>query len=266
MLRSAAGSLDPVGGPLHYRWIDTDYGGTYPHTLDSPPSKEQDTAPDLLNLPAIGTWKCRTCVGVYMEISATLCFVAHINAAHTRPHWHRSEAAEDPYTNRLVTQAEGAYVREEVARRLDEESYRSDWPTLDKGMRVWLVCPMLRYYGQALSGTYIVEGIRNFLRQRENRFADSTVVDKLSEGFVVTFSTDRLEVFPMQDPDDGKPLLPDDGVHYVAHRYDGDQPPRWFINIGALWQQKKLASGSEHVLEEGGDGIRWEQRRRRWSV
>jgi hypothetical protein len=261
--------LRSVAGPLHYRWIDTDYGGTYTHTLDPPPSIEQDSAPDLNNLPAIGTWKLRTCVGVYMKISPTSCFVAHINAAHMRPHWHRSEAAEDPYANRLVTPAEGAYVREEVARRLDEESYRADWPALfDNTMRVWLVCPMLRYEERALSGTYVVEGVRDFLRQRGYRFVDSMFVDKSSEGFVVTFSTDRLELFPFQDPDDGTPLLPDDGVHYVAHRFDGDQPPRWFVNIGALWQQRRFFVGSEFVLEGDGDGdgMRWDQRRRRWSL
>jgi hypothetical protein len=202
-----------------------------------------------------------------MKISPTSCFVAHINAAHMRPHWHRPEAAEDPYTNRLVTAAEGAYVREEVARRLDEESYRADWPALfDNTMRVWLVCPMLRYEGQALSGTYVVEGVRDFLRQRGYRFVDSTFVDKSSEGFVVTFSPDRLELFPFQDPDDGTPLLPDDGVRYVAHRFHEDQPPGWFINIGALWRQRRFVGGCELVLEEDGDGMRWDQRRRRWSM
>jgi len=260
MLRSTA-------GPLHYRWIDTDYGGTYTNTLDPPPSLQENTPSDLDNLPAIGTWKCRTCVGVYMKISATSCFEAHINAAHTRPAWHRSEAAIDPYRNRLVTEAEGAYVREEVTRRLDEESYRSDWPPLDKTMRVRLVCPMLRHEGKAASGTFVVEGIRDFLRQRGYRVVDSMVVDQSSEGFVVTFSEDKFEPFPMQDPALGGPPLPDDDVYYVAHRFHGNQPPRWFINIGAVWQQKKLASEFERVLVEDEDGVKREQRRRRrWSV
>ena len=59
----------PAAGPLHYRWIAQDHGGTYKHTTTDPPPPGPKDALDLLNLPAIGTWQCRTCVGVYMQIS-----------------------------------------------------------------------------------------------------------------------------------------------------------------------------------------------------
>jgi hypothetical protein len=248
-----------AAAPLHYRWVGQDFGGTYTHTIDPPPDVGESI--DELNLPAIGTSQCRTCVGVYMQISPTSCFIAHINAAHVRPSWHHSKHATNRYNNRIVTEAEGAYVQEEVTRRLREESYRSDWPPVEEIERVWLVCPMMRFQGKKLSGTYIVEGVRDFLRR------DNFTVDKWSEGFVVKFSDDEsITSFPIQQPGDGRLMLPDDGVNYVGHYLDEDEPPRWFISIGALWQERRFLGRSEHVRVEGQDGRTWTRRWRRWSV
>lgn len=247
-----------VAGPLHYRWIATNYGGTYSHSTDPPPDLEEP--PNLLNLPAIGTWQCRTCVGVYMQISPTTCFVAHINAAHIRPRWHRSQAAINPYTNRLVTEAEGAYVQEEVMRRLNEESYRSAWPHVDAIQRVCLVFPMLRFGAKTLSGAYIARGVCDFLRR------PGLYVDTESEGFVVKFSDGSITRFPLQRPELAEPLLPDDDFHYVGHRFHGGETPRWFINIGSLRQQRRFLGVCEDVLTEGMEGVKWARRRRRWSV
>lgn len=63
---------------LHYRCIDTDYGGTYTHR--SRRDLDKSFAAEIL--PTIGTYKCSSCVGVYMQLSPMTCFVAHINASH----------------------------------------------------------------------------------------------------------------------------------------------------------------------------------------
>lgn len=252
-------TLKTLAGPLHYRWIPQDYGGTYKHTTNPPPDIE-DLRP--FALPAIGTWQCRTCVGVYMKLSPTLCFVAHINAAHMRPNWDRSRSAIDPYANRIVTEAEGAYVRDEVRYRLEKESRRWDWPPVEKIMELTLVCPMLCYEGKDLSGKYIVQGIKDFLHRPH------VIVEK-SEGFVVQFSSGFVTHFPVQKTGDKrKSPLPDDGVNYVGHIFHGgDQQPNWFIDIGELWQPRRFLGGSEDVVEVGEDGrSRVLRRRRRWSV
>jgi hypothetical protein len=247
--------------PLHYRWIAQDHGGTYKHTTTDPPPGPEDV-PDLLNLPAIGTWQCRTCVGVYMQISPTSCFVAHINAAHARPDWHESEHASDRSTNRIVTEAEGAYVQEQVIQRLKEESRRSGWPPVAEIERVWLVCPMLRFHGKKLSGAYIVQGIRDFLRR------DNIPVDKWSEGFAVKFSEDdKILQFPLLQQGGWRPPLPDDGVNYVAHMMPGDEQPqpRWFISITDMWRKRRFRGRAENVRVEGQRGWVPMRHGRRWS-
>lgn len=247
---------------LHYRWIAQDYGGTYNHTYTTDPPLDPEKASDLLNLPAIGTSQCRTCVGVYMQISPTTCFVAHINAAHVRPDWHHSEYASDHTADRAVTKLEGAYVREQVIQRLEEESSRSGWPPVDEIERVWLVCPMLRFQGKNLSWTYIVQGIRDFLRR------DNVPVDKWSEGFVVKFSEDdKILQFPLESRGEWGPPLPDDGVNYVAHTFHGDEEPRWFICITDVWRKRRFVGKTEDIRVEGQEGrVAMHRGIRRWSV
>jgi hypothetical protein len=253
----------PAAGPLHYRWIAQDHGGTYKHTTTDPPPPGPKDALDLLNLPAIGTWQCRTCVGVYMQISPTSCFIAHINAAHVRPNWHDSKHSTDRSTNRIVTELEGAYVKKQVIQRLKKESRRSGWPPVNEIDRVWLVCPMLRFQGKTLSGAYIVQGIREFLQR------DTLPVDKWSEGFVVKISEDdKISQFPLHPREEWRPPLPDDGVDYVAHMLPGDKraKERWFIPITDMWRKRRFLGRLENALVEGQDGWAPIRRRHRRSM
>ena len=219
--------LIPPSGPLHYHWIPQDHGGTYKHTTTTtttltttPPPSIPDRRSLPPNLPAIGTQQCLTCVGVHLKLSPTTHFVAHINATHMRPNWHRSACATDPYANRIVTtEAEGAYVRAEVMRRLERKSARCAWPRVEEITELTLVCPMLHYRGEDLSGKHVVQGIRDFCRRPR------VIVDEESEGFVVRFSTGCVTLFPVRqdygDKKRGAPLL-DDDVHYVGHIFHGN--------------------------------------------
>ena len=86
-------------GALHYRCIDTDYGGTYTHR----PRRDSDSDFATETLPAIGTYKCSSCVGVYMRLSPTSCLVAHINASHTPLDYSKITHENHLYDLRIVT-------------------------------------------------------------------------------------------------------------------------------------------------------------------
>jgi len=110
-------------------------------------------------------------------------------------------------------------VRAEVMRRLERKSARCAWPRVEEITELTLVCPMLHYRGEDLSGKHVVQGIRDFCRRPR------VVVDEESEGFVVRFSTGCVTLFPVRqdygDKKRGAPLL-DDDVHYVGHIFHGN--------------------------------------------
>ena len=212
---------------FHYRCIDNDFGGTYTHR----PWRDSKTEFDADTLAAIGTYGCSSCVGVYMKLSPTTCFVAHINASHV-PIDYPSMRRDDLvlYDLRIVTDAEGGYVRAEVIRRLNTASRTMNWPPVDQIRNVVLVCPVMKHplSGATLSGTYIVQAIREFLGRWD------IPVNTESEGFVVWHDTGAVRYFPWLGEVDGPPL-PDNGRDYVAHKLNGEEWPQWFINIGRLW-------------------------------
>jgi hypothetical protein len=212
---------------LHYRCIDTDYGGTYTHRRgqDSDKNFTADT------LPAIGTYGCSSCVGVYMQLSPTTCFVAHINASHRPFDYSTMTHNETLYDLRVVTEEEGSHVRGEVIRKLNLASRCMHWPPADQIEEIVLVCPVMEHpiSGATLSGFYIVQAIGEFLGRRD------ILVNTQAEGFVVRHDTGAVQYFPWLDGDQYPPL-PDNGRDFVAHTYHGDEWPRWFIDIGKLWR------------------------------
>ena len=113
---------------LHYRCIDTDYGGTYTHRRrrNSDKNFTADT------LPAIGTYGCSSCVGVYMELSPTTCFVAHINASHRPLDYSNMTRNDMLYDLRVVNEVEGAHVRDEVICKLNLASRCMRWPSANQ--------------------------------------------------------------------------------------------------------------------------------------
>lgn len=212
---------------LHYRCIDTDYGGTYTHR----PSRDSDTEFATETLTAIGTYKCSSCVGVYMKLSPTTCFVAHINASHTPFDYSKTTHETHLYDLRIVTDVEGGRVRDEVVRRLNLASRSSNWPPVNQISNVVLVCPVMTHpmSGATLSGDYVVQGIREFLGRRD------LPVDTVSEGFVVRHETGEVQYFPWPEAH-GDPPLPDNGRDFVAHVYHEDEWPEWSIDTQKLWR------------------------------
>jgi hypothetical protein len=212
---------------LHYRCIDADYGGTYTRRYRQP--SERAFATD--TLPAIGTYGCSSCVGVYFELSPTTCFVAHINAAHLPMDYSTITREETLYDLRVVTDVEGGHIRDEVIRKLTIASRCMNRPPLDQIRNILLVCPVLQHpiSGATLSGIYVVQGIRDFLGRRD------IPVNAESEGFVVSYETGMVQYFPWPEVDEDPPL-PDNGRDFVAHTYHGNEPPRWFIDVGELWR------------------------------
>jgi hypothetical protein len=233
---------------LHYRCIETDYGGTYTHR----PWQSSDQNFDPETLPAIGTFGCGSCVAVYMKLSPTTCFIAHINAAFSKPgSYPQTTLGMDLYDRRVVSEVEGGYVRDEILRLLHEESVRENWPPLEEIEPIKLACPVMEHpvSGAALSGKYIVQAVREFLHR------ERLTVNTESEGFVVMHDTGDVKRFPWLEKTGERPR-PDNGVEYVAHKFHGDEWGRWFVDIGKLWEArhgiKERAASVEPVGCVGG--------------
>jgi hypothetical protein len=208
---------------LHYRCIDTDYGGTY---------SNGDFASGIFR--AIGTQGCHSCVGVYMKLSSTTCFVAHINASHHQFDYSLEISDDELYDLRIVTPAEGGFVCDEVLRLLDEESALMCWPPIDQIQNVVLVCPAMKHpvSGATLSGTYVVQAIREFLDRRD------LPVNTVSEGFVVSHDTGVVRFFPWIEEVEGRPMKNEDRG-FIAHTFHGNEWSRWFIDIGRMWRVRR---------------------------
>lgn len=215
--------------PLHYRYIETDYGGTYTHR----PQQPSDTILDAETFPAIGTYGCSSCVAVYMKLSPSSCFFAHINASKRLPGSGQIPSDDGLYSLHIVTDAESAYVRDEVFRLLRGESVFMSWPPLEQISQVVIACPHLKHpvSGETLSGTYVVQAIRDFLGRQ------AIPVNTESEGFAVTYDTGHVDHFPWSDRvmDNSKP---DDRVNFTAHKVHWHEWPRWFIEIGRLSEER----------------------------
>jgi hypothetical protein len=201
---------------LHYRCIETDYGGTYTHR----PWESSDPKFNPETLPAIGTFGCGSCVAVYMKLSPATCFVAHINAAFSEPGSSpQTTLGMDLYDRCVVTEAEGGYVRDEVLRLLHEESIRENWPPIEDIEPVELACPVLE------------QAVREFLRW------EKLTVNTQSEGFVIMHETGKVKRFPWLKKNGERPI-PDNGVEYVAHKFHKDEWGRWFVDVGKLWEAR----------------------------
>lgn len=204
----ATGPIHP--NALHYRYIDTDYGDTYTHRRRR--VSDRRFAAEIL--PAIGTYGCSSCVGVYMDLSPTTCFVAHINAAYLPANYASITRDDILYDLRIATETEGGYVRDGVVRKLLKASRCMNWPPVDQIRNVVIVCPVTNHpiSVATLSGTHIVQGIRQFLGRRD------VPVNTQSEGFVVSHETGVVQYFPWPESDEVPPL-PDNGRDFVAHNF-----------------------------------------------
>jgi hypothetical protein len=180
-----------------------------------------------------------------MKLSPSTCFVAHINAAFSKPgSYVQTMLGMDLYDRRVVSELEGNYVRDEVLRLLQEESVRENWPPVEDIEPVELACPVMEHpvSGATLSGQYIVQAVREFL-QREK-----LAVNEKAEGFMVMHDTGKVKRFPWLEKTGERPR-PDNGVEYVAHKFHGDEWGRWFVDIGELWEVRQGCRGRAASVE-----------------
>lgn len=134
--------------PQPFRHLRDGSGGTYDFT---------DTT-----LQHIGTDCCRSCVGVYFAVDEHRCFAAHIWT------WIK---AEEGRTGGLQIADEQTYgkLRQEVARRLDEESVRAQWGPVTEEMRrsLVIVCRQLAPDGDVqrdtVVGNCVVAAVKEWL-------------------------------------------------------------------------------------------------------
>lgn len=253
---------------IHWRYIAPSFGGTY--TIRSiQESDKQIFDPNAIS--TIGTADCQTCVGVYFKLTDTECFMAHINSARM------SLGLEDvtPDGRRVVNAAQGAYVRGETIRRLEEESKRAKWPAIDQIGQVVMTCPLLEYSDLPLTGRYIIDGIRDFLGRPD------LPVNTDAEGFLVKHATGEVTFLTVEEIDsndseesvyfDELPLF-DNNVDYVAHEQPGASDPlQWFIDVDRIpcvspKYHRRRGSDPEAFLQyngnSDGEGTKFARRRR----
>ena len=126
------------------------------------------------NIWLVGTWGCRTCVGLYVRIRPDQCLMVHINAlvkALGRP---KQKASGES----LRTPAEGQVVYERVLRKLQKTASDMEW-TVTGCESITMCCPLPEAASlQLYTGHYIIKAIREFLKR-------PGLVRNNWEGFVV---------------------------------------------------------------------------------
>lgn len=65
--------------PRPYRYVEQGCGGILTFAKPATREEEEDPMVPKTSIPFVGTSECETCVGVYLEINDTQCFVAHID-------------------------------------------------------------------------------------------------------------------------------------------------------------------------------------------
>ncbi|KAF2171527.1 hypothetical protein M409DRAFT_18639 [Zasmidium cellare ATCC 36951] len=159
---------------IPYRCIPESAGGTYTFSPTSTNKQE--------SIPRIGTTSLITCVGIYLPISSTRCFFAHINAF----------VRKEEFDDRDVAKSQGEEIRAAVIAKLCTEAQREKWSVrdvercVDASKQIVVMCPSLGEKGCPRSGRYIIEGIKAFLGMDLARRMSEEHCEKLQLlGFVV---------------------------------------------------------------------------------
>ena len=135
----------------------------------------------------VGTYGCRTCVGLYVRISPTRCLMLHINATPTKP------IVKGAPQNREGDKGLGAKVQDEVLTELEDLAKSVNWePTGEEPVEV--CCPLqeaeeawMTGNPQFYTGHYIMNAIRTFLKRKVLHPQDC-------EGFIVDQRTGTKRV------------------------------------------------------------------------
>ncbi|KAK4506326.1 hypothetical protein PRZ48_000056 [Zasmidium cellare] len=211
-----------------YLYVDEGRGKTYTFAADSP--------------SYIGTNKLITCVGVYLPISDSRCFFAHINAS-------ARKLQTDVYY-RHVTEQEGQKVRQETPEKLSKHAAENGWSPKDVGKcvadgggrKVVLMCPCyddVEDGNKTLVGKYVDEGIRDFLRGNVGVFKiEEHFRDKSVQGFVVNHQTGEVALLEQRWRRNGKgedERVNEEDEHFIQKPDALDGPEPWTFDVEAGW-------------------------------
>lgn len=239
---------------ISFRLIEESQGRTLEYDPAAPPIGA--------NSPYIGTYDCRTCVGVYFPIKPASgstkhrCFIAHINA------WIEATKVDDASNCTAMESChclgdEGGHLEEAVVTRLVEESEAQGWGAADVDReKAVLVAPkFLRdessddEYAQGsavaderkTNAHHVVQAIRKFLQEHDQ----VVECDTDAQGFIVDLSRQSELVCKVhvdlcsQDRSEGWLEKVDDGTRgkrerrFVAHSLGGgrSQGGPWYLII-----------------------------------
>lgn len=134
-----------------FRYVPENSGGTFPIADE--------------DVPAIGTWGCATCVGIYFRVDETRCFVAHIlgmSGLTAKRH--------------NVTVSAGKNVGQQTLNRLFDMSKWDQWDPKNEffGSDMYVVCPYIvgKAGDQPQIGQFVIEAIsslfNHWAKQLEN--------------------------------------------------------------------------------------------------
>lgn len=151
---------------------------------------EPSTDTQANSIRLVGTYGCRTCVGLYVRIDDDRCLMLHINALPA------DRLNGTPPHNRLVSVALGQATCETVRRTLEELAEKEGWTPTGKETVV-AACPMAEdddflktdSAGKPLlyTGHYVMKAIREFLKNKG-------IEQHPWEGFIVDQRTGDVRV------------------------------------------------------------------------
>jgi len=130
----------------------------------------------------VGTYGCRTCIGLYIKINDTKCLMAHINGVDGRK-WTIGVSATK---NRIVDPAQGRILQEAVLQKLKDTAEREKWTPTGREQVVWCCLYHKAFDGDTLFvGHYLVKAIQKFLLLPDQEMPMGW------EGFIVDHKTGR---------------------------------------------------------------------------
>ncbi|KAF2166426.1 hypothetical protein M409DRAFT_23069 [Zasmidium cellare ATCC 36951] len=147
----------------------------------------------------IGTTGCKYCVGIYVPLSDTKCFAAHIFACCDDPDDHNIRTAKHGYW--VPNGTEGTELITKVGELLDEhlddcldDGYLSPEQLTALASRAIVVCPCLKKKVDDVdeqemdaSGAYILEAL--------NAYFHTTFTAESAHGFAVNHNTGEYDLF-----------------------------------------------------------------------
>lgn len=170
-----------------YYHVEESHGGTY--TIE--PSRP---------VPRIGTTGCHSCVGIYLPISSSKCFVAHIDAF-VKVYNSFVPGGATRRSNGL-RRNEGEAITKDVRNKLEVTSKRNGWSADDVvrcmnegGKKTFVVCPHPEVVG-AQPWPHVIKGVEDFLGGRVDL---ASLCRRDAMGFVVNHVDGNVDFIDATD-------------------------------------------------------------------